>query len=181
MLQEIKRVISQWRSCLFPIQGPDGWNLDAGQWSLIRAARSSRARSRSPSHLTHLELASGALGSQEVLTLHDSLNSELGFLGKGKGDEGGSYAGRGRGRGEVVGDKEGCPGPAPLAAAGPEGGLGLDLRGAPTPRLGYSPGAHLSGTGLKAPLLGLGESSMTLKGRNCLPIRESSVSIREEG
>lgn len=58
-------------------------------------ARSSRARSRSPSHLTHLELASGALGSQEVLTLHDSLNSELGFLGKGKGDEGGSSAGRG--------------------------------------------------------------------------------------
>lgn len=140
-------------------------------------ARSSRARSRSPSHLTHLELASGALGSQEVLTLHDSLNSELGFLGKGKGDEGGSSAGRG----EVVGDKEGCPGPAPLAAAGPEGGLGLDLRGAPTPRLGNSPGAHLSGTGLKAPLLGLGESSMTLKGRNCLPIRESSLSIREEG
>lgn len=70
--------------------------LEPGCWALesdrpTGVAQSSPARSPCPSHLAHLELASGALGSQEVLTLHDSLNSELGFLGK--GDEGGSSAG----------------------------------------------------------------------------------------
>lgn len=77
-------------------------------------------------------------------------------------------------------DKEGCPCPAPLAAAGPKGGVGCDLRGAPTPGLGNWPGAHLRGTGLKAPLLRVGEPSTTLKRRNCLPIPKGLCPLKRK-
>lgn len=83
------------------------------------------------------------LRSQEVLTLHDSLNSGLGFLGKGD-----------VGRRELWGGAGGWFGmegwslsPAPLAR---KEGAGRDLRGAPSPRLGNLLGAHLSRADLKA-------------------------------
>lgn len=156
---------------------PGCGTIESDQGGFVLTGQEPGARSHSPSYLAHLELASGAPGSQEVLTLHDSLNSELRFLGKGD-EEGGVMGGGARGK---VGDKEGCPRLVPLVAVGPEGGAGCDLRRAPTLRLGNWPGAHLNGTGLKAPLLGLGKPRLSLKGRNCLPIQESSVSIQEEG
>lgn len=105
--------------------GP-GW-LEPGCRVLQSDQGDSPARRLNPSHLAHLELASGALGSQEVLTLHDSLNSELGFLGKGAEGEGVML---GVWRGE-----EGCPLPS-SSAAGREGGAGQDLRGASPQGLG---------------------------------------------
>lgn len=81
------------------------------------------------------------LRSQEVLTLHESLNVGLGFLGKGDGKE--TQEGLCWGLGLRIGALS----PAPLAAAGPEGG-GHDLRGPPLPGLGTLPRAQVSGAGL---------------------------------
>lgn len=81
------------------------------------------------------------LRSQEVLTLHESLNVGLGFLGKGDGKE------TREGLCWGLGLRIGALSPAPLAAAGPEGG-GHDLRGPPLPGLGTLPRAQVSGAGL---------------------------------
>lgn len=140
--------------------GP-GW-LGPGSRVLQSDQGGSLARRLSPSHLAHLELASGALGSQEVLTLHDSLNSELGFLGKGDDGAGVMLGG---------GGKEGCSRHSSSGSCGPEGGAGCDLRGAPTPGLGIRAGLDW----------GWGRPSVTLRGRNHLPVQGSSLSLQEEG
>lgn len=104
MLGDIKRVISQWgvgvglsvsNSGPGPLE-PGARTLGSDQGDWVLTGQEGQPGSPAPpaphrSQVPHLELASGALPAQEVLTLHDSLTAGPGFLGK--GDEGRSYAG----------------------------------------------------------------------------------------
>ena len=102
--------------------GP-GWQ-EPGRFGQTGAAPPQGSGEAQPLPPAHLELASGVLQSQEVLTLHDSLNSGLGFLRK--GDKGsGSYA-AGWGGGDSLS-------PVPQA---PKEGAGRDLPGPPPQGLG---------------------------------------------
>lgn len=137
-------------------------------------AGSSPARRTHPSHLPHLELASGRLRSQEVLTLHDSLTMGLGFLGKGM------RAGVALGAGMENRCPLPPPTPAPQAAAGPEGGGRAYSPGSPLPQaweLGKPP---LPGADLTAPWLGWGQPGVTREGRNLL-VGESPESCPGRG
>ena len=102
--------------------GP-GWQ-EPGRFGQTRAARPQGSGEAQPLPPAHLDLASGVLRSQEVLTLHDSLNSGLGFRGKGDAARREVCWGLGW-RGE----------PQPCSS-GPEGGAGHDLQRPPPQGLG---------------------------------------------
>lgn len=144
---------------MFPFQARI---LECGSWTR-RSARSGRIRAGggpAPPTLHIWNWHQRRLRSQEVLTLHDSLNVGLGFLGK--GDHGRVVLGG-------LGLRIGALSPAPPAAAGPEGG-GHDLRGPPLPGL-QTPRAQDGGAGLRCLGWGRGPSGS----------REPQVLLEGEG